>query len=200
MEEFDQLLTEIHQREMKLILDLVLNHTSDEHAWFVESRSSRNHPKRDWYIWRDGKNGAEPNNWESIFHGSAWEYEALTDQYYLHLFSKKQPDLNWENKEVRNKLYEMVNWWLDKGIDGFRIDAISHIKKRPGLPDMPNPKKKRYVPSFAMHMNQKGIHPLLQELKDQTYANYDVVTVGEANGVTVKEALFGWVPKRVKWI
>jgi alpha-glucosidase len=188
MGDFDQLLKEVHKRGMKLIIDLVPNHTSDEHQWFVESRSSKDSPKRDWYIWRDGKDGAEPNNWESIFGGSAWEYDEKTDQYYMHLFSVKQPDLNWENPEVRQAIYEMMRWWLDKGIDGFRIDAISHIKKRPGLPDMPNPKNEKYVSSFEMHMNQEGIHEFLQEFNDETYAKYDVMTVGEANGVKTEDA------------
>ncbi len=194
MKDFDQLLDEVHNRGMKLIIDLVLNHTSDEHEWFIESRSSKQSSKRDWYIWRDGKNEKEPNNWESIFGGSAWEYDKETEQYYLHVFSTKQPDLNWENKDVREALYDTVNWWLDKGIDGFRIDAISHIKKRPGFPDMPNPENKKYVSSFDMHMNQKGIHTFLQEFKDRTYANYDVMTVGEANGVKADEAEL-WVGK-----
>ncbi|WP_226673176.1 glycoside hydrolase family 13 protein [Rossellomorea aquimaris] len=194
MADFDQLLDEVHKRGMKLIIDLVLNHTSDEHPWFIESKSSKENPKRDWYIWRDAKTGKEPNNWESIFGGSAWEYDEETDQYFLHVFSTKQPDLNWENEEVREALYDTVNWWLDKGIDGFRIDAISHIKKRPGLPDMPNPKKEKYVSSFDMHMNQKGIHTFLQEFKDRTYANYDVMSVGEANGVKADEAEL-WVGK-----
>ena len=188
MKDFDLLLKEVHKRDMKLIIDLVLNHTSDEHQWFIESRSSKEDPKRDWYIWRDGKNGKEPNNWESIFGGSAWEYDKKTDQYYLHVFSTKQPDVNWENPEVREALYDTVNWWLDKGIDGFRIDAISHIKKRPGFPDMPNPNKEKYVSSFDMHMNQKGIQTFLQEFKDKTYSKYDVMTVGEANGVSIDEA------------
>ncbi|SFK56508.1 alpha-glucosidase [Halobacillus dabanensis] len=188
MDDFDQLLKEVHKRGMRLIIDLVLNHTSDEHPWFIESRSSKDNPKRDWYIWRDGKNGGEPNNWESIFEGSAWEYDEKTEQYYLHVFSTKQPDLNWENPEVRNALYDTVNWWLEKGIDGFRIDAISHIKKRPGFPNMPNPNKEKYVSSFDMHMNQQGIHEFLQEFKEKTYDNYDVMTVGEANGVRADEA------------
>ncbi|MBB5172354.1 glycoside hydrolase family 13 protein [Texcoconibacillus texcoconensis] len=189
MEDFDELLDKMHQRGMRLIIDLVLNHTSDEHPWFIESRSSKDNPKRDWYIWRDGKNGAEPNNWESIFGGSAWEYDEKTDQYFLHVFSRRQPDLNWENADVRHALYDMVNWWLEKGVDGFRIDAISHIKKRPGFPDMPNPKGKKYVSSFDMHMNQEGIHEWLQEFKDETYSNYpEAMTVGEANGVSVYEA------------
>ncbi|MFY7868250.1 MAG: alpha-amylase family glycosyl hydrolase, partial [Exiguobacterium sp.] len=125
MEDFDRLLDEVHQRGMKLLLDLVVNHTSDEHPWFIESKSSKDNPKRDWYIWRDGKpDGSKPNNWESIFGGSAWEFDEATEQYYLHVFSKKQPDLNWENPEMRTAVYDMINWWLDKGVDGFRVDAI----------------------------------------------------------------------------
>ncbi|MFF2449515.1 alpha-glucosidase [Neobacillus sp. NPDC058068] len=185
MADFDLLLKETHQRGMKLILDLVINHTSDEHPWFIESRTSKDNPKRDWYIWQDGKDGKEPNNWESIFAGSAWKYDEETDQYFMHLFSKKQPDLNWENKNVRKALYEMVNWWLDKGIDGFRVDAISHIKKEPGLLDMPNPEGLPYVSCFEKMMNVEGIHTFLQELKEETFAKYDIMTVGEANGVTV---------------
>lgn len=188
MEDFDRLLAEVHKRGMKLIADLVINHTSDEHPWFIESRSSLDNPKRDWYIWLDGKNGEEPNNWESIFSGSAWEYDEATGQYYMHLFSKKQPDLNWENEEVRQALYDMVNWWLDKGIDGFRVDAISHIKKEPGLKDMPNPQELKYVSSFDKHMNVEGIHTLLDDLKKNTFDQYDIMTVGEANGVKVEDA------------
>lgn len=188
MADFDALLDEVHKRDMKLIIDLVINHTSDEHPWFIESRSSKDNPKRDWYIWRDGKDGAEPNNWESIFNGPAWEYDEVTGQYYLHLFSRKQPDLNWENKEVREVLYDTVNWWLDKGIDGFRVDAISHIKKEDGLKDMPNPKELKYVPSFDKHMNVNGIQPLLEELKENTFSKYDIMTVGEANGVKIEDA------------
>ncbi|WLR55220.1 alpha-glucosidase [Mesobacillus subterraneus] len=188
MEDFDQLLAETHKRGMKLIIDLVINHTSDEHQWFIESRESQDSPKRDWYIWRDGKDGAEPNNWESIFGGSAWEYDEQTDQYFLHIFSRKQPDLNWENKDVRTALYDMINWWLDKGIDGFRVDAISHIKKEEGLKDMPNPEGVQYVSSFDKHMNVDGIQTFLEELKEETFSKYDIMTVGEANGVSIEEA------------
>ncbi|MDS0527157.1 alpha-glucosidase [Clostridium sp. SHJSY1] len=188
MEDFNELLEEIHKRDMKLILDLVVNHTSDEHPWFIESRLSKDNPKRDWYIWKDGKEDREPNNWESIFNGSAWEYDENTKEYYLHIFSKKQPDLNWENKEVRKEIYEMMNWWLQKGIDGFRVDAISHLKKEEGLLDMSNPDNLRYVSSFDKHMNVEGIQDILQEIKENTYKNYDVMTVGEANGVSSDEA------------
>lgn len=195
MGDFDLLLEEVHKRGMKLIIDLVINHTSDEHPWFIESRSSENNPKRDWYIWRDGKDGNEPNNWESIFSGSAWQLDEKTNQYYLHIFSTKQPDLNWRNKEVRTALYDMINWWLDKGIDGFRVDAISHINKEEGLLDMPNPEGQRYVSSFDKHMNVEGIHTYLDELKQETFAKYDIMTVGEANGVKVDntEDLELWV-------
>ncbi|NME05390.1 alpha-glucosidase [Psychrobacillus sp. BL-248-WT-3] len=188
MKDFDELLTETHARGMKLILDLVINHTSDEHPWFIESRSSKDNPKRDWYIWRDGKGTEPPNNWESIFSGSAWKYDTATEQYYMHLFAIKQPDLNWENEEVRTELYKMVNWWLDKGIDGFRVDAISHIKKREGFPDMPNPDGQQFVSSFDMHTNQPGIQTFLSELKEETFSKYDIMTVGEANGVGIEEA------------
>ncbi|MNM44817.1 Oligo-1,6-glucosidase [compost metagenome] len=194
MADFDELLKQVHGREMKLIMDLVINHTSDEHPWFIESRSSRNNPKRDYYIWADPKDGAEPNNWDSIFGGSIWEYDMVTEQYFMHVFSKRQPDLNWENPDVRAELYDMVNWWLDKGIDGFRIDAISHIKKLAGFPDMPNPNGLRYARSFDGHMNREGIHDFLEELKRETFDKYDIMTVGEASGVTADEADL-WVDK-----
>ncbi|MBQ4899659.1 alpha-glucosidase [Paenibacillus sp. Marseille-P2973] len=188
MEDFDELLRKVHERGMKLIMDLVINHTSDEHPWFVESRSSLDNPKRDYYIWADPKDGMEPNNWASLFGGSIWEYEEETGQYFMHVFSRRQPDLNWENPQMRSEIYDMVNWWLDKGIDGFRVDAISHIKKTAGFPDMPNPNNLRYLPSEAGHMNREGIHELLSELKRETFDKYDIMTVGEASGVSVSEA------------
>ncbi|WP_145387870.1 glycoside hydrolase family 13 protein [Staphylococcus capitis] len=189
MEDFDRLLKEVHHKGMRLILDLVVNHTSDEHPWFIESKSSKDNPKREWYIWKDPKeDGSEPNNWESIFNGSAWEFDELTNQYYFHLFSKKQPDLNWDNPEVRNAVFEMMNWWFDKGIDGFRVDAITHIKKTFEAGDLPLPEGKSYAPAFDVDMNQPGIQPWLQEMKDKSLSQYDIMTVGEANGVNPDNA------------
>ncbi|MDT3959487.1 alpha-glucosidase [Staphylococcus kloosii] len=189
MEDFDELLTSIHTRGMKLILDLVVNHTSDEHPWFIESRSSKDSAKRDWYIWKDPKpDGSEPTNWESIFNGSTWEYDSQTDQYYFHLFSKKQPDLNWENPKVRAAIISMMNWWFDKGIDGFRVDAITHIKKSFEYGDLATDNNEQYVPAFDVAMNQPGIHNWLQEIKENSLSKYDIMTVGEANGVTPDDA------------
>ncbi|MEC6960009.1 alpha-glucosidase [Staphylococcus aureus] len=189
MEDFDRLLKGVHDRGMKLILDLVVNHTSDEHPWFIESKSSKDNPKRDWYIWQDPKpDGSEPNNWESIFNGSTWEYDANTEQYYFHLFSKKQPDLNWDNPEVRDAVFEMMNWWFDKGIDGFRVDAITHIKKTFEAGDLPVPEGKTYAAAFDVDMNQPGIQTWLQEMKDRSLSKYDIMTVGEANGVSPDDA------------
>ncbi|MBB5180064.1 alpha-glucosidase [Planomicrobium koreense] len=185
MDDFDRLMEEVHARGMKLIIDLVINHTSDEHPWFLESRSSRDNPKRDWYVWRD-----EPLNWESIFGGPAWEYDEKTGQYYLHIFSKKQPDLNWENPEVRRELYKMVNWWIERGIDGFRVDAISHIKK--DYTNVEDGEGHLFVPAWEKMMNVDGIQPLLQELYDETFAKHDIMTVGEANGVSADE-IHDWV-------
>lgn len=188
MEDFDRLLLETHQRGMKLIMDLVINHTSDEHPWFIEAKTSENSAYRDWYIWQDSKEGKEPNNWASIFEGSAWEYEPISEQYYFHTFSRKQPDLNWDNQEMRYAIYNMINWWLNKGIDGFRVDAISHIKKSFDKGDIENPEGLDYVQSFTRHMNQPGIQTYLEELKRETFEKYDIMTVGEANGVTIEDS------------
>lgn len=188
MADFDRLLEEVHRRGMRLIIDLVVNHTSDEHPWFIESRSSKDNPKRDWYIWRDGKNGAEPNNWESIFKGSAWKKDEHTGQYFLHLFSARQPDLNWDNRQMRGAIYDMMRWWLDKGIDGFRIDAICHMKKEPTLADAPNPQKLRYVPAFASHLNYDGLFDYVDEICKQVFHHYDIMTVGEVNGASPEQA------------
>ncbi|RIM84160.1 glycoside hydrolase family 13 protein [Staphylococcus xylosus] len=193
MDDFNLLLESVHQRGMKLILDLVVNHTSDEHPWFIESKSSKDNPKRDWYIWQEPKpDGSEPNNWESIFNGSTWEYDDTTGEYYFHLFSKKQPDLNWGNKEVRHAIFEMMNWWFKKGIDGFRVDAITHIKKSFEAGDLPVPEGKTYAPAFDVDMNQPGIQSWLQEMKEKSLSQYDIMTVGEANGVNPENAV-EWV-------
>lgn len=189
MHDFNQLLEGAHKRGMKLILDLVVNHTSDEHPWFIESKSSKDNPKRDWYIWKKPKSdGSEPNNWESIFNGSTWEFDEQTQEYYFHLFSKKQPDLNWDNPAVRNEIFDMMNWWFEKGIDGFRVDAITHIKKSLEAGDLSVPEGKTYAPAFDVDMNQPGIQTWLQEMKDKSLSQYNIMTVGEANGVNPDNA------------
>lgn len=189
MHDFNQLLEGVHKRGMKLILDLVVNHTSDEHPWFIESKSSKDNPKRDWYIWKKPKSdGSEPNNWESIFNGSTWEFDEQTQEYYFHLFSKKQPDLNWDNPAVRNEIFDMMNWWFEKGIDGFRVDAITHIKKSFEAGDLSVPEGKTYAPAFDVDMNQPGIQTWLQEMKDKSLSQYNIMTVGEANGVNPDNA------------
>lgn len=189
MEDFDLMLKEIHLRGMKLMMDLVLNHTSHEHPWFQESRKSKDNPRRDFYIWRKGKNGGPPNNWESYFSGSVWEYDEATDEYYLHLYSKYQPDLNWENPEVVAKLHDMVEWWLKKGVDGFRFDAIAHIVKQQGLPDADNPHQTATVRAYEMFSNLDDVHTLLQNLYDKVLYFYDIMTVGETSGLGPEQAL-----------
>ncbi len=188
MADWEELLEAVHRRGMKLVMDLVVNHTSDEHAWFVASRSSKDSPYRDYYWWRPGSDGKEPNNWESMFSGSAWEYDETTDEYFLHLFSKKQPDLNWENPRLRREIYEMMTWWLDKGIDGFRMDVINFISKVPKLPDAPDPEGKGYVSGADFFMNGPRIHEFLQEMNREVLHRYDIMTVGEMPGVTPEEA------------
>ncbi|MBQ4900956.1 alpha-glucosidase [Paenibacillus sp. Marseille-P2973] len=189
MADFDLMLKEIHIRGMKLMMDLVLNHTSHEHPWFLDSKRSKNDPKRDFYIWRKGKNGGPPNNWESYFSGSVWEYDPETDEYYLHLYSKYQPDLNWENPEVIEKLHDMVEWWLKKGVDGFRFDAIAHIVKQQGLPDAENPNQSPTVRAYDMFSNLENVHTLLQNLYDKVLYFYDIMTVGETSGLGPEQAL-----------
>ncbi|MED3652030.1 MULTISPECIES: alpha-glucosidase [Heyndrickxia] len=188
MADFDELLSEMHQRGMKLMMDLVVNHTSDEHEWFKQARSSKDNPYRDYYYWRPGKNGQEPNNWESVFSGSAWEYDEKTEEYYLHLFSKKQPDLNWENRKVREEVYETMKFWLAKGIDGFRMDVINFISKVPGLPNGEKILGKKYVSGANFYMNGPKIHEYLQEMNQEVLAKYDIMTVGEMPGVDVEMA------------
>jgi oligo-1,6-glucosidase len=188
MADWEMLLDEMHKRGIKLIMDLVVNHSSDEHAWFMESRKSKDNPYRDYYIWREGKDGKEPNNWESVFSGSAWEYDEATGEYYLHLFSKKQPDLNWENPKLRREVYDTMNYWLEKGIDGFRMDVINFISKVPELPNARIPEGKQYAPGGDYFMNGPRIHEFLQEMNQETVSQYDVMTVGEMPGASVEEA------------
>ena len=186
MADFDALLEKAHALGLKIVMDLVVNHSSDEHAWFVESRSSRDNPYRDYYFWREGKDGGAPNNWGSCFGGSAWEYDAGTDMYYLHLFSKKQPDLNWDNPVVRGAVFDMMNWWLDKGIDGFRMDVISLISKPEGLPDG-EPGPTGYAP-FLLAANGPHEHEYLREMNRRVLSRRELLSVGECAGVTLEEA------------
>ena len=187
MEDFDTLLSAAHKAGIKIVMDLVVNHTSDEHAWFIESRKSRTNPYRDYYIWRDGKDGNPPNNWESCFSGPAWQYDEATDQYYLHLFSKKQVDLNWENPKVRDEVYDLMTFWCDKGIDGFRMDVISMISKDQSFPDGPV-KPDGYGDFSPYCISGPRVHEFLQEMNQRVLSKYDLLTVGEAAGVTIDEA------------
>lgn len=187
MDDFDRMLEKAHSLGIKIMMDLVVNHTSDEHRWFVESRSSKDNPYRDYYIWRNGKDGKEPNNWGACFGGSAWEYDENSGQYYLHLFSKKQPDLNWENETVRKEVFDMMTWWCEKGIDGFRMDVISLISKVPGLPDGKEGEN-GYGDSGPYCANGPRVHEYLQEMNREVLSKYDLITVGECSGVTVDEA------------
>lgn len=189
MEDFDRLLSEVHFRGMKLVMDLVVNHTSDEHQWFVESRSSKDSPYRDYYVWRDGKtDGQPPNNWGSIFSGSAWQYDEATEQYYLHLFATKQPDLNWENPALREDVYEMMRFWMDKGIDGFRMDVINFISKDTSYPDGEVKPGQVNGDGGPFFVNGPRIHEFLQEMHREVIEKYDVMTVGEMPGVDPDEA------------
>lgn len=187
MEDFDRMLATAHEKGIKIMMDLVVNHTSDEHKWFIESRKSTDNPYRDYYIWRPAKEaGSLPNNWGSCFSGPAWEYDKTTDMYFLHLFSKKQPDLNWDNPAVRQDVFDMMNWWLKKGVDGFRMDVISLISKEPGLPD-----KETGINGYAtfnVSANGPHVHEYLQEMRQKALNNADTITVGECSGVTLEEA------------
>ena len=187
MADFDALLAGVKQRHMKLIIDLVVNHTSDENQWFVESRKSKDNPYRDYYFWRDGKgpDGSQPpNNYPSFFSGSAWQYDPATKQYYLHYFAVKQPDLNWDNPKVRAEVYDLMKFWLDKGVDGFRMDVIPLISKPTGLPDL-TPEQMKNVP--AAYANGPHMHEYLQEMNRNVMSKYDVMTVGEALGITLEQ-------------
>ena len=185
LEDFDRLVEALHRRDIKLIMDLVVNHSSDEHAWFVESRKSRDNPYRDYYIWRDGKDGKEPNNWASFFTPSAWSYDEPSGQWYLHLFSEKQPDLNWENPKLREEIYAMINRWLDRGVDGFRMDVISALAKAPGLPDG---KGEGYVFTPEYFAFQPRLHDYLREMRRRCFDGRQCMCVGEATFVTTQNA------------
>lgn len=185
MEDFDKMLDAAHDRGIKIVMDLVVNHTSDEHPWFVESRSSKDNEKRDYYIWKEGKDGKEPTNWGSAFSGPAWKYDEHTDMYYLHLFSVKQPDLNWENPKVRNEVYDMMTRWCEKGIDGFRMDVISLISKPVGYPDA---KVVGLYGDMGICANGPKMHDYLKEMNERVLSKFDIMTVGETAGVTLEEA------------
>lgn len=187
MKDFENLIAEANKREIKIVMDLVYNHSSDQNAWFIESKSSKNNSKADWYIWRD-----KPTNWRSIFGGSAWEWCEERQQYYLHTFAKQQPDLNWENPEVRKALYDAANFWLKKGVGGFRIDAITYIKKPEKFVDGEPDGKDGMVAIHSMTANTKGILDFLHEFKREVFDGHDIFTVGEANGVAADELKY-WV-------
>ena len=182
MEDFDCLLAEAHKRGLKIIMDIVINHTSTEHEWFKQARSSKDNPYRDFYIWKDGKNGQAPTNWESKFGGSAWEYDENTDQYYLHLFDVTQADLNWENEKVRAALYEMMHFWLKKGVDGFRLDVINLISKDQNFPQDDSDGRKFYT-------DGPRIHEFLHEMNEQVFSKYDIMTVGEMSSTSIDNCI-----------
>ena len=195
MEDFDEMLETAHKHGIKILMDLVANHTSDQHPWFKASRSSKDNPYRDYYIWKDPKgfdedgNPIPPNNWASEFGGPAWEWDEATGQFYLHIFFKEQPDLNWENEKVREDLYSMVRWWLDKGVDGFRLDAINIISKPEGYPDDPSTDFEKHTSSIPFVIsNGTMVHPWMKELTRETFSRYDVMTVGETSATSPEDA------------
>lgn len=188
MADFQELIDGIHHRGMKLVMDLVVNHTSDQHKWFEESRKSKDNSYRDYYIWRDGKNGKEPNNWGSYFSGPAWKYDSETDQYYLHLFAPQQPDLNWENPNVRHSVYDMMNWWAAKGVDGFRMDVINLISKPKELTDGPLTGDEKYANVEKLVPNGPRMHEFLQEMNRNVMSKHKMITVGEMPGTTPEQA------------
>lgn len=190
----ENLIEQAHQHGMRILMDLVINHTSDRHPWFIESRKSKDNPYRDFYIWRDGKNGREPNNWRAHFTKSAWTYDEQTGQYYLNTFSPFQPDLNWENPRLRAALHEMIEWWLQKGIDGFRLDAISFISKAAGFPDHPG--SEAYIFDLKNMMHGPEYHAYLHELYQTVLKKFDLVTVGECIDLTVESAIEVSAPER----
>jgi trehalose-6-phosphate hydrolase len=190
MDDFDELLKEAHQREIKIIMDIVVNHTSTKHSWFIESRKSKESPYRDFYIWKDGKQGEPPTNWESKFGGSAWQYDEETGQYYLHLFDVTQADLNWENETLRKKLYKMMHFWLQKGVDGFRLDVINLISKNQDFPDDPTGDGRKF------YTDGPRIHEYLQEMNREVFSKYDIMTVGEMSSTTIENCILYTRPDR----
>lgn len=188
MSDFDEMLEKAHALGLKIMMDLVVNHTSDQHKWFQESRKSKDNPYRNYYIWRDSVDGHEPNNWGSRFAGSAWEFDETTGQYYLHLYTKEQPDLNWDNPKVRQEVWNLMRFWLDKGIDGFRMDVINLISKPEGLPDG-NKKTGAKYGGTGLVANGHRLNEFLEEMNDKVLSKYDVMTVGEMPGSTPKEAI-----------
>ena len=189
LEDFREMLAGMHRRGIKLVMDLVVNHTSDEHPWFAQSRASRDNPYRDYYIWRPPNDGREPNNWLSHFSGPAWQLDETTGEYYLHLFSKKQPDLNWENPQVRAEVYAMMRWWLDQGVDGFRMDVINMISKVPGLPNAPATQPGFYQWGGEFFVNGPRMMEFLDEMRREVLLLYDILVVGETPGVTTREGV-----------
>jgi oligo-1,6-glucosidase len=205
--DLDELIARLHERGMKLVMDLVVNHTSDEHPWFVESRRDPASPKRDWYWWRPprpghtgGEPGAEPTNWRSFFSGPAWEYDQASGEYYLHLFSRKQPDLNWENPEVRRAVHDMMRRWVDRGVDGFRMDVINLISKAVAtdgsLPDGPATAGTALGDGSAFYVNGPRVHEFLHEMHLEVLAGQNLITVGETPGATVTDGIAYSDPER----
>ncbi|MBP2629022.1 MAG: malL1 [Firmicutes bacterium] len=189
MKDFDELLYRAHEKGIKIIMDLVVNHTSDEHAWFIESKKKYKNPYHDFYIWREGKNGKEPTNWESWFSGSAWEYCEDRNMYYLHVFAKKQPDLNWDNPVVREEIYKLMRWWCEKGVDGFRMDVISMISKAEQFEDGNVMEGHTYGDLSPYVIHGPHVHEYLKEMNTEVLSRYDLMTVGETAGVTPEEAI-----------
>jgi oligo-1,6-glucosidase len=189
LEEWDALLSALHSRGIKLIMDLVVNHSSFEHNWFIESKKSKDNPYRDYYIWKEGKDGNPPNNWETFFSGSVWELDENTDEYYLHLFTKEQPDLNWENPKLRNEVYDLMKFWLDKGVDGFRMDVINLISKDQSYANGKIKVDSGLGDGSPYYMNGPKVHEYLKEMNEKVLSKYDIMTVGETPGVTTKEGI-----------
>ena len=192
MQDFEELLEKLHTAHIKLVMDLVVNHSSDEHPWFIEAKKSKDSPYRDYYIWRQpNEEGKAPNNWRSFFSGSAWQWDEASQEYYLHLFSKKQPDLNWENEKLRQEVYDMMKWWFEKGVDGFRMDVINLISKVEGLPSVPQEEEDvdGYAWGGRYFVTGPKVHDYLQEMNREVLSHYDIMTVGETCDVTPDDGI-----------